>query len=266
LDNNLPKIIWFLWLQGMADAPLVVRKCHDSWLKHNPDWQFNFLDADNIADHIDLKQDDITNQSFSDILRINLLAKYGGVWVDATCFCTKPLDEWLPEYMKTGFFAFSRPGPDRMISSWFIASNKYNYITITYKAKVNAYWSENRGLTSFESSRWCFLNKRLQKRSNQVWFSTLIYGLLKVYPYFWFHYLFENIYLSDKQFKEMWDDTPKFSADKPHKLQISGLFESLSKEIKDEIDNKISPVYKLTWKYESSAYKEDSVLAYLLNK
>jgi Capsular polysaccharide synthesis protein len=266
LDNNPPKIIWLLWLQGLADAPLVVRKCYDSWLKHNPGWQFNFLDADNIADHIDLKQAAITNQSFSDILRINLLAKYGGVWVDATCFCTTPLDEWLPRYIKTGFFAFDRPGPDRMISSWFLASNKYNYITLTYKTKVNAYWSENPGLISFESSRWHFLNKRLQRRSNQVWFSTFVYGLLKVYPYFWFHYLFENIYLNDKQFKEMWDDTPKCSADIPHKLQISGLFDPLSKEIKDEIDQKVSPVYKLTWKYESSEYKEDSVLAYLLNK
>ena len=267
MDNNLPKIIWFLWLQGLGEAPLVVRKCYDSWLKHNPNWPIIFLDENNIADHIDLKRNDgVTDQAFSDILRINLLAKHGGVWVDGTCFCTKPLDEWLPEYMNTGFFAFERPGPDRMISSWFIAAAKYNYIIATYKNKVNTYWAGNPGMAFFESSRWYFLNKRLQRRGAQVWFSHFVYKLLKVYPYFWFHYLFEHIYLRGSQFRAMWDDTPKLSADGPHKLQTMGLFNQLNEIAKAEIDNKKSPVYKLTWKYEATAYKEGTVLDYLLNQ
>jgi hypothetical protein len=265
LNSNLPKIIWFLWLQGLTKAPLVVHKCHDSWLKHNPGWQLIFLDTNNLSDHIDLKQGDITDQSFSDILRINLLAKYGGVWVDATCYCTKPLDEWLPEYMGTGFFAFNRPGPDRMISSWFIASNKYNYMTTAYKNKVNAYWDENPRISFFESSRWYFLNKRLQRKGTQIWFNSMVTKLLRVYPYFWFHYLFEYIYIRDNQFREMWGSTPKISADIPHRLQTIGLFNPLNKEIKAEIDHKISPVYKLTWKYKASAYKEDTVMDYLFN-
>lgn len=266
MENNLPEIIWFLWLQGLDNAPLVVGKCYDSWLKHNPNWQLILLDENNIADHIDLKRNNgVTDQAFSDILRINILAKHGGVWVDATCFCTNPLDEWLPGHMATGFFAFERPGPDRMISSWFMAAAKYNYIIATYKNKVNAYWAENPGMTFFESSRWYFLNKRLQRCGPQVWFSHLVYKVLKVYPYFWFHYLFEHIYLRDSQFRAMWDDTPKLSADGPHKLQFMGLFNQLNEIAKDEVDNKKSPVYKLTWKYDVAAHKEGTLLDYLLN-
>ncbi len=265
MDNHLPKIVWFLWLQGYDKAPLVVRKCYDSWLKNNPGWQVIFLDEHNISDYIGLqKTDNMTNQASSDILRINLLAKHGGVWVDATSFCTRPLDEWLYKYLDTGFFAFERPAPDRMIASWFIASAKYNYITNTYKNKVNGYWDENPGMRFIESSQWRFLNKRLNKLGPQVWFSTTVCTLLKVYPYFWFHYLFENIYLRDNQFKAMWDSTPKLSADTPHRLQNIGLFARLDDQTKAEIDNKISPVYKLTWKFAAEACKEGTVLDYLL--
>ena len=268
MDNDLPKIIWFLWLQGLDEAPLVVKKCHASWLKHNPDWHLILLDENNIGEYADLSlytpKDNISKQAFSDILRINLLAKYGGIWVDATCFCVKPLDEWLPAYMATGFFAFEKPGPDRMISSWFIASAKYNYITTTYKNKVNAYWDTVPGLAFIESSVWKFLNRKLQQRGPQIWFSYFVHTMLKVYPYFWFHYLFEHIYLKNKQFKQLWDDTPKLSADDPHRLQTIGLFNPLNNETKTEIDQKKSPVYKLTWKFEPTDYKDGTVLDYLL--
>src|ERR1700748_2440425 len=102
----IPKTIWFLWLQGLDNAPLVVQKCYESWLKHNPYWTITFLDETNIRDFVSLPDVQITRQSLSDVLRINLLAKYGGIWVDATCYCVKPLDLWIDQYTTQGFFAF----------------------------------------------------------------------------------------------------------------------------------------------------------------
>jgi hypothetical protein len=266
LDNKeFPKTIWFLWLQGLANAPLVVRQCYESWIKHNPGWNVILLDEKNISDHISIKSGDITPQAFSDILRINLLAKYGGVWVDATCFCNKPLNEWLFDYMDCGFFAFNKPAEDRMISSWFIAADKNNYIINEYQKAVEHYWTTNHGLRSFETSKWFRFDKYLQRRDTQIWFSGFITKILRVYPYFWFHYLFRRIYLADDKIQKTWDSVPKISADIPHKLQVAGLFKELSEEIKEEIDHKISPVYKLTWKYEPSAYKSGTILDYLLN-
>jgi hypothetical protein len=266
LDNKtLPKTIWFLWLQGIEQAPVVVQKCYASWLKHNPGWEVIFLDENNLTDYVSLKPRQVTKQALSDILRINLLAKHGGIWVDATCFCTQPLDEWLHPYMSSGFFAFNRPAVDRMLSSWFIASDKGNYMILAYQKAVELYWDTNPNLTFFENSRWQFLNRYLQKLGPQVWFGALATKLLKVYPYFWFHYLFENISLRDEKFKQLWDETPKISADIPHKLQFEGLFNPLNEKIKEEIDSKIAPVYKLTWKYDPAEYREGTVLDYLLN-
>ena len=59
-------------------------------------------------------------EAFADQIRIEILHLHGGVWADATTICAKPLDEWLPERMGTGFFAFERPAQDRMIASWFL--------------------------------------------------------------------------------------------------------------------------------------------------
>jgi hypothetical protein len=261
----IPKIIWFLWLQGLEAAPAVVRKCHDSWIRHNPDWQFIFLDEGNIRKHADINIKSVTSQAFSDILRINLLAKHGGVWADATCFCNKPLDEWLTGYMKTGFFAFNKPAPDRMISSWFIASVKNNYITTVWQGAVNNYWQNHPHLVSFENSRWHFLRKRIQKRPTAIWFTYLFTSALKVYPYFWFHYLFAYCYNRDGRFRQLWNDTSKFSADVPHKLQLTGLLNQLTDDVKDEIDKKISPVYKLTWKFNDADFVSGCTLDYLLN-
>jgi len=265
MDNYPPKIIWFLWLQGMDNAPLMVTKCYESWLGHNPGWQIIFLDESTVKGYFSGKYEQITKQAFSDILRINLLAQYGGVWVDATCFCTKPLDSWLPDYMQSGFFAFEKPGPDRMISSWFIASAVNNHITNTFRQLVLDYWAKNKGMTLIENSKWKFLNKYLPRFGSQVWFEPLVTKGLKIHPYFWFHYLFEKNCLADNEVKQLWSNTPKISADIPHSLQFAGLFNPLTDEIKADIDNKISPCYKLMWNYQPADLKAGTVMDYLLN-
>jgi len=265
LDINLPKTIWFLWLQGIDEVPFVAKKCYESWIIKNPDWKVIFLDEKNLQQYVDAsKPGNATNQAWSDIIRINLLAEYGGVWVDATCFCVKPLDEWLPDVIPTGFFAFERPGPDRMISSWFIAAAKDNYIISAYRNMVNSYWHENPGLISAESATPKLLKRKLEHMHTQKWFAWPTRKVLKLYPYFWFHYLFETLYLHDHRFRKLWDLTPKISSDIPHRLQFAGLFNPLTNEIKNEIGQQASPLYKLTWKYEPSEDEKDTLMRYLL--
>ena len=264
-SERFPKKIWFLWLQGMAAAPVVVKKCYESWVVQNNGWEIIFLDRGNLHIYFDLPAITLTDQALSDIIRINLLGQYGGVWVDATCFCNKPLDTWIYNYIGQGFFAFERPGPDRMISSWFIASCKNSYITSALQSAVNGYWKANPKLIFYERSRWPFLAKYLPKHPQQ-WFEFFYTKILKIHPYFWFHFLFERIYIQDEKMKKCWDATPKISADIPHRLQNIGLFGPLSVEVKDEIDGGISPLYKLVWKYKPSDIQPDSILDYLLEK
>ena len=129
------KQLFIYWDQGFENSPKLVQKCLLTWKKHNPTWNIIELDNTNLSQYIDLKPElheniHITKASMSDIIRICLLEKYGGLWVDATTYCVKPLDDWLPQYITSGFFAFSKYEPEHnmLISSWFLYGDKDNYI------------------------------------------------------------------------------------------------------------------------------------------
>ena len=120
-NTDVPRRIWCMWLQGLDKAPDIVKKCWASWEKYNPDWQLVLLDESNLEQYVPVQEiigenrEYISRNHLSDIIRINLLAKYGGVWVDATCFCCVPLDKWLGRYATSGFFAFGSPNRNKLL-------------------------------------------------------------------------------------------------------------------------------------------------------
>ncbi len=275
--HPLPRKIWFLWLQGYDDMPPLVQKCHQSWRQCNPDWEFTFLDEHNIYDYIDVKkllenrEAKIYRVSQSEIIRINLLKKYGGVWVDATCFCQQALDQWLFAYLDSGFFAFHRPGIDRMFSSWFLAAVKENELVNVYCQAVNQFWPANKNIKLWVDRP---LLKRLLvkfkihgylKRHPKLWYHPIFVKGFKIYPYFWFFYLFEKCYHENQSVQRIWDQTTKLSADIPHKIQHFGLFKPITKNLKKDIDQKVDPLYKLTFKFDAKELKPGTALDYLLS-
>ena len=231
------KNIFIMWLQGFDQAPHVVKKCLESWKMKNPSWNVIELDETNLHEYINIEKEipniknkNITHASYSDIVRIFLLEKYGGCWVDATTFCNKPLDKWLPEYKKNGFFAFEKPTKNKLLSSWFIACDKDNYIIQTWKKETIQYWKHHDTTDD----------------------------------YFWFHHLFGNLYENDNSFKQLWDLVPKMSANGPHFLQHNGFLNKISSQVKDHIDNIKTPLYKLTHKYNKERYNDSCNLSYVL--
>ena len=116
-----------------------------SWKLKNPTWKIIELNDDNLSEYItieeeipDIQNKNITKTSYSDIIRIFLLAKYGGCWCDATTFCNQSLDSWLNKNIATGFFGFELK-LDRMLSSWFLYSEENNYIIQKWKTAVIEY-------------------------------------------------------------------------------------------------------------------------------
>ncbi len=113
--EKLPRKIWFCWFQGLEHAPELVRECHASWVRHNPGWEIHVLDEQNTDDFVDescgWKWEHLPLEKRADLLRLALLETHGGVWADATCYCTRPLDDWIFDCMDTGFFCFQNDGP-----------------------------------------------------------------------------------------------------------------------------------------------------------
>jgi hypothetical protein len=265
------KIIWSAWFQGLQNAPYVVRQCHESWLIRNPGWRVVCLDEASLptfasADYAEGNLARLPAQARADLLRLDLLAHHGGVWADATCFCAKPLDDWLPANTESGFFAFSRPGPDRIISNWFLAAEPGGVLVSRLFEQMLNYWrdhefhQDSRRITRKALTRLL----RLSPRTRALWFSSPIRDVLAVSPYYAFHYAFEKLLRDDPRCANIWARTPKISADGPHRLYRAGLLADASAELRAEIDRSEVPVYKTTWRTGDESIPDDSVLRYLL--
>ena len=99
LSGTFPRIIWMFWGQGEGLGPFR-RQCIHSWACQNPAWRVIFLTASSCFSFID--ESDLPEKwqclrwnVLSDALRLSLLARHGGVYVDVSVVCTKPLDQWL---------------------------------------------------------------------------------------------------------------------------------------------------------------------------
>jgi hypothetical protein len=269
--GNLPKIIWFCWLQGIDQSPYVVRKCHESWMRMNPGWEVRVLDQ-SAADRLTTLDFSTGNLSQlgpahrSDLVRLSLLTTSGGVWADATCFCVQPLDAWLPSMMRSGFFAFAHPGRDRVLSNWFIASEAGNHLTSQFYTTLLDYWGNHR-FRNEERERVIFVLSRLLNRSPRaalLWLSRPVRDWLAIYPYFAAHYVFHQVTTRDPRCAKIWRETPTVSADGPLRLHLSGLTSDASAELRAEIDRRAIPVYKLNWRLSEEKIRAESVLGYLL--
>jgi hypothetical protein len=81
----LPKTIYAYW-----DKPgnEIINAHIETWKRNIPkDWTISFITQDNISDYVSKefldKYKDLDPTRFSDFLRVELLAKNGGVWMDA---------------------------------------------------------------------------------------------------------------------------------------------------------------------------------------
>lgn len=92
--------IWVCWLQGEEAMPEIPRLCIESIRKNSCGRNVTVLTLDNFQNFVEIdpiiidKYNNglIKNCHFADILRVGILAQKGGLWMDATMFCTAPID------------------------------------------------------------------------------------------------------------------------------------------------------------------------------
>lgn len=150
--------IWIMWMQGMENAPEIVKKCYGSICRNKPDkYDIVLLTMKNISKYIKLpsyvmeKYDMgiITATHLSDIIRIEILGAYGGCWIDATVFCGNS----IPEYMLSDMFFFKLESilsdPVIKMSSWWLAANKENRMIHAARHVLLRYWEREEKLIDY---------------------------------------------------------------------------------------------------------------------
>lgn len=232
------KTIWITWFQGWDLAPNVAQKCLESWKYHNPDWEVVCLDKNNYKEYCKIDEVlpglDTNYISLGDILRLFLMKEHGGVWVDATCFCNKPLDSWVHDIEDS--FVFTQPG--RMIASWFVAAHEGSRVIDTWYNKMVEFWT--------------YRIKETDQFEQQ-------YG--------WIHSLFRSSY-EDKDVKAIVDSWDKIDCriDPQRRGRGPHLFApyeytinlKVSPEISRRIDSKVDPLYKLSYKINTDWRSKDA--------
>lgn len=249
------KKIWMLWLQGRDQAPPLVKACIDSWEKRNPGWGVNVLTQEDVDALWTTEKERIVAKrmpmaALSNMVRTKILLTKGGVWCDATLACMKPLDVWLPPFIKLGFFAFSRPSRDKPLSSWFLAAYPKQYLLGKWLQMTVSVWTQ-KSVKSIDSVE--YLN-RLAVRIDQdgkVWQKKKFWESIKNLPYHWYHYSFDYLLKQDKRFANAWDRIPKCSANLPHMVQEDQMLFDDSWTVdafESWIHDNMAPLFKLNWR------------------
>ncbi len=177
-ETTLPKIIWILWLQGWDKAPYIARKVRESWEKHNPGWEVRAISKDNLDDYVNISYLDNLEMPVnqSDVIRLHLLAKHGGVWADATMLCMRPLDDWVHDMIKpSSVWMYHGRENCETLASWFIISKKDSYMMNAWKEKCDIFWSDGK-----KTADWHFMDA-----------------------------LWKEVYIVDSKFREEWSRVPK---------------------------------------------------------
>ena len=106
MENYIPKIIHYVWVGGKEKSELA-KKCIESWRKYCPDYQIIEWNENNF----DMNQNLYLKQAYqakkfafvSDYIRLKVLEKFGGIYLDTDIEIAKSLDEFLSHKGVVGF-------------------------------------------------------------------------------------------------------------------------------------------------------------------
>lgn len=127
---TIPKVIWTYW--HTTPAPAFINACLANWRCFAPDHELRLLDRNGVAAWLPTLRDDFdTLPAYrqADWLRIQLLARHGGIWMDASMLLSRDLG-WLHEARTrhaaeyVGFYIdryTTRPELP-IVENWFMAS------------------------------------------------------------------------------------------------------------------------------------------------
>lgn len=234
------KTIWFLWTQGLDNAPLLVKKCYQSLVEYKEDYDVIVLTRENLDNYVRLPQHveqlyqdkKMSEAMHSDMIRLYLMIHYGGIWRDATCYQTTA----YPTYVKNAsFFMYSADllsyTQPVVCSSWFIKSENRNPLlikTFNFLCEYHKHFS-------------------------------------KPHDYYIFHLTLSVFVRNNEVCKRIWDEMPYVCNMNPHALYFSW-GKPYSEELYQHLISSCF-IHKLSNKYMPKTIEEQELIYHhLLNR
>lgn len=151
-DDCTSHRIFILWLQGYENAPFLVRCCIDSIRDRYHD-RVILLDEKNLDSFIQLphyianmwKERKMLPAHYADIIRIELLYRYGGYWFDATDLMIGEIPELIQEQSFFTYLPFPVMEEIPFIENYFIRAKKGDPLLSMWRNLIFEYWKhENK--------------------------------------------------------------------------------------------------------------------------
>lgn len=211
----------------------------------------------------------------SDLLRVLLLYKYGGVWIDATVFAHRSLDTWLYHFHDAS----------SIISNLTFFGFRNQFVTSKFQVELPICGWMMVANTLIEEN---YIMKTIFTKSRNYWYKRVPIS----YDYFWLHTIINECISEDEKFRDIFyrgvmqtnetillnffnvkeeivafflkpDESTIFQG--AHLIQLK-LHDEIDDDIKEFIDNTKLPISKLTYKYDQSRSINNTVLQYSLGK
>lgn len=242
-NTNINNVIWTGWLQGEAEMPKAVSYCLNSIETHSNNHPVVLITMNNLKKYLPdfpniilekYRQKKIVSAHFMDIVRVMLIRRYGGLWIDPTVLVTQDLDDAIFE---NDFYS--------------------------YRGKSSP-WGSNPA-----NSKWCTFF--MGGKKNNAFFRKIEIDILEYWKnsdyaidYFLLDYIMEWIYIHDKSVQVV------VNALKESEGTVFELVKILKKEY--TIENfheykrllKNEPIYKLSYKQKEMLYKK-SLFSHLMS-
>lgn len=150
--ENAP--IWVCWWTGEETAPPLVRQCLKSIQKYAGNHPVHLITKENYMHYLTIPDfiiEKVQNGKmglahFADYIRVCLLNRYGGLWLDATIFCAGQIPD---DYFQLPFFTCKSPWRETGYLSHFqwvtfcLGGWKGNIWYSFMQEAVEVYWEKN---------------------------------------------------------------------------------------------------------------------------
>lgn len=211
--------IWVCWLQGEDKMPIIPKICLNSIRANANGRNVIVLTADNYSEYVTIPKHiveaynsgKLKHAHFADIIRMNILAQRGGLWLDATMLVTRPIPDEIFDYP---FFSIKTKEEGAYVS-------KCRWAVFCLGA-----WEKNALLSIVSEA----FSEYLKKTNIFI-------------DYFMFDQFIDILYQKESAVRE-WIDSIPMNNEQTHKMSISKKFG------KDEWELLTSETYlfKLSWK------------------
>ena len=147
------KIFW-CWLQGKENAPTLYQANLNALNKNCKNHDIIIITEKNMYQYVNIpsfirnkyNKNYISKTHFSDLLRLELLIKYGGTWIDSSVLITQ-YDE---SFFNNDLFFFKSSGEYWLSgSNWFITGEKNSPILKTTLDLLYEFWRTNQEVYNY---------------------------------------------------------------------------------------------------------------------